>query len=128
MKLLGIDYGRKKVGLAISEGLISEPLKVIRYQKENELFRKLKNVVQSENVEIIIIGLSEGKMAEETKIFGRKLKEKLKLSVVFQDESLSTQIAQQLSISANIKRQKRKKMEDAYSASVILQSYLDTND
>jgi len=125
MKYLGIDYGRSKIGLAVSEGVIAEPLKVIRYKDEEELIRKVEQVLKVELVEKVVVGISEGEMAKETKEFGKRLENKLKTPVVFQDETLSTQSAQELSISANIKRKKRKEMEDAYSAAVILQSYLD---
>lgn len=125
MKLLGIDYGRKKIGLAVSDGVIAEPLKVIRGENEEDLLRKVERVGKVELVEKVIIGVSEGRMGEETREFGRRLEKELKIPVVFQDETLSTQSAQELSIEANIKRKKRKEMEDAYSATVILQSYLE---
>jgi putative Holliday junction resolvase len=131
MKYLGIDYGRKKIGLALSDGVIAEPLKVIRGENEEELLKKVESsfieALADRKVDKIIIGVSEGEMGRETREFGEKLGEKLKIPVIFQDETLSTQTAQELSISANIKRKKRKQMEDAYSAAIILQSYIDNN-
>ncbi|OGM11621.1 hypothetical protein A2Z22_02380 [Candidatus Woesebacteria bacterium RBG_16_34_12] len=126
MKILGIDYGRKKIGLAISDGLLAEPYKVISTRSTEEVLKKVEQVVEVEQVERVVLGISEGKMAEEIKEFGKKLGEKLKISVIFQDETLSTQQAVELSIKAGIKRKKRKELEDAYSAALILQSYLDS--
>ena len=125
MKILGIDYGRKKIGLAVSEGLLAQPLKVLRYKKFNILCEQLEKKIKALGIEKIVMGISEGTMAEETKEFGRRLQEKLATPVEYQDETLTTKEAQRLSIEAGINRKKRKKMEDAYAAALILQAYLD---
>ena len=126
MKYLGIDYGRKKIGLAVSDGVIAEPLRILRYEDIEVLREKLGKIISEFGIQIIVIGISEGEMGKESKEFGRVLEEKMKTPVIYQDESLSTRTAQELSIGAGIKRKKRKEMEDAYSAAIILQSYLDT--
>ena len=126
MRILGIDYGRKKMGLALSDGPLAEPYKILRYQDIEILREKIKKIVKELEIEKVVVGLSEGKMAEETKEFAKNLEEKLGLSVILQDETLTTHEAQDLSIKAGIKRKKRKTMEDAYSAALILQSYLDS--
>ena len=126
MKYLGIDYGRKKIGLAVSDGVIAEPLRILRYEDIRILREKLGKIISEFGIQIIVIGISEGEMGKESKEFGRVLEEKMKTPVIYQDESLSTRTAQELSIGAGIKRKKRKEMEDAYSATLILQSYLDT--
>lgn len=126
MKLLGIDYGKKKIGLAVSDGMISEPFRVIRYDSLEKLMKSLDHITRMEQVQEIVLGVSEGKMGKESKEFGKNLGKELKIPVVFQDETLSTHTAQELSIDANIKRKKRKEMEDAYSAAIILQNYIDT--
>ncbi len=122
MRILAIDYGKRKIGLALATNSIAEPYKVIRYESEEEVLEKIEKIVKAEKVEQIVIGISEGKMAEEARSFGKKLNS----SVVFQDETLTTQQAQELSIKAGIKRKKRKSLEDAYSAALILQAYLDS--
>jgi len=70
--------------------------------------------------------MSEGEMGKESKRFGEKLKIEFKLPLHYQDETLTTRKAQELSFEAGIKRKKRKEMEDAYSAALILQEYLDS--
>jgi putative holliday junction resolvase len=126
MKTLGIDYGKKKIGLAISEGVLAEPLKVIRFENLEEGLEKVSKVAEVSGVSKVVVGISEGKMAEETKEFGKKLQKRIKIPICFQDETLTTHDAQELSIQAGIKRKKRKSMEDAYSATLILQNYLDS--
>jgi len=126
MKYLGIDYGRKKIGLAVSDGVIAEPLRILRYEDIRILREKLGKIISEFGIQKIVIGISEGEMGRESKEFGRVLEENMKTPVIYQDESLSTRTAQELSIGAGIKRKKRKEMEDAYSAAIILQSYLDT--
>ena len=125
MKMLGIDYGKKKIGLAVSDGMISEPFRVIRYDSFEKLIKSLKHIVDIQGVQQVVVGISEGIMGKESKEFGEKLEKELKTPVAFQDETLSTHSAQELSIDANIKRKKRREMEDAYSAAIILQSYID---
>jgi len=89
--------------------------------------KKIEKETEKEKIEKIVVGVSEGEMAEETKKFGKKLEDKLGISVVFQDETLTTYEAQRFSIEAGIKRKKRKELEDAYSAALILQEYLDSH-
>lgn len=124
MKILAIDYGLKKVGLALSALEIAYPFDVLRFKTEQELIEKLKAVIKEEDVEKIVLGVSEGQMAKSTKAFGERLKEKIALPVEYFDETLSTREAQDLAIEAGIKRKKRKALEDAYAATVILDNYL----
>ena len=67
MKTLGIDYGRSKIGLAISEGTLAEPWKVIRVDSFEDAVGKVMQVIKVEQVEKVVVGISEGKMGEESK-------------------------------------------------------------
>jgi putative Holliday junction resolvase len=125
MNLLGIDYGDKKIGLAIASGKLAEPLSVLRVKTEEEAVKKVTQVVQVEHVDKIIIGLSEGRTAEKTKTFGQKLQSHTILPIEYYDETLSTHEAQSLSRESGMKRSKRAALEDAFAACVILQNYLD---
>lgn len=124
MKILGIDYGRNKIGLAIAEGKLAEPLEVIRYKDTKILVNRLERIVAENSVEKIVVGISEGKMGLESKKFSLSLSEGLGVPIETYDETLSTQEAQKLSIESGMKRSKRKSLEDAYAAAVILQDYL----
>lgn len=119
MKILGIDYGRRKVGLAISEGVLAEPYKVIRYYDTRILGEKIRKIIEQEKIEKVVVGVSEGKMGEESEEFAGRL------GAETFDETLSTHTAQELSREAGMPRTKRKNLEDAFAAAVMLQSYLD---
>ncbi|PIU28489.1 Holliday junction resolvase RuvX [Candidatus Woesebacteria bacterium CG07_land_8_20_14_0_80_44_9] len=126
MKILGIDYGRKKIGLAVSGGKLAEPLKVIRYRDIKILSEKLQKIVKENNIEKIVVGVSEGEMGEESKKFALAISHQPLAIVETFDETLSTHEAKKLSLEAGISRGKRRGLEDAFAAAVMLQSYLDS--
>lgn len=128
MRILGVDYGRKKLGLALAETAanLATPFCVLNVGGNHEALKKIKETVEKEEVEKIVIGVSEGEMAKESIEFGGKLKEILNIPVDFYNETLSTLEAQELSIEAGMGPKKRREMEDAFAATVILQDYLDS--
>jgi len=128
MNILGIDYGLKKVGLAVGDmdSKLAIPLGVARFNYVKELMEKVEQAVQVEQVDKVVLGVSEGEIGKSSREFGRKLEEKLGIEVVFQDEVMTTQDAQKLSQEAGMKRVKRKGMEDAFAATLILQSFFDS--
>ena len=122
---MGIDYGKRKIGIALGDERLVEGLTVVRYEDEKKALEKIVKIIKKEKVNEIVVGVSEGQIGEESRKFGEKLGKKVNLPVHFQDETLTTQDAQALSIIAGIKRKKRRALEDAYSAALILQNYLD---
>jgi len=126
MIYLGIDYGLKKAGFAISSGKLASPLKVIHFSSHLQLLQGILKIVEDEGVEKIVIGLSDGMTAQAAKSFSNMLEVETGLPIEFQDETLTTKDAQRLSIEAGINRKKRQRLEDAYAATLILQSYLDS--
>jgi putative Holliday junction resolvase len=120
MKILGIDYGRSKVGLAVGEAGFAEPLKVIHVNSYQEAVLKIKKEIELEKPEKVVVGVSEGEMGEESRTFARDL------GAETFDETLSSQEAQKLSLEAGVGQKKRREMEDAYAASIMLQNYLDS--
>lgn len=126
MKFLGIDYGRRKIGLAISDGKLAEPYKVIRYTDIKILSEQIKQIIEKEKIEKIIVGISEGEIAKESKDFALLITSHQSLvTVEMFDETLTSQDAITMSIQGGVKRERRKKMEDAFAATIMLQSYLD---
>ncbi|MCX7928649.1 MAG: Holliday junction resolvase RuvX [Patescibacteria group bacterium] len=126
MKFVGIDYGLKKIGIAVSEGNLAEPLMVMNVKDEDDAINKLTNLIKSfGNVNEIVIGISEGEMASRIRKFARRLQHGTSSKVKFRDETLSTYEAQKLSIESGKKQKKRRAMKDAYAAAIILQNYLD---
>jgi len=119
-KILGIDYGRAKIGIAVGVGGLSEPLIVIKVENFEDAVGKIKKVIESENPEKVVVGISEGEMGEESEKFAKELD-----AATF-DETLSSQDAQAMSREAGIPQKKRREMEDAYAASIMLQNYLDS--
>lgn len=125
MRLLGIDYGLKKIGLAIAATSIAEPLKVVRYEDIEKPLSQIKSLVQKEKIDKIVVGVSEGKMAQKTRVFAKTLQKNLDIPIVFFDETLTSKDAQKMAIESGIKRKKRKEMEDAFAATVMLREYLE---
>lgn len=132
MKILGIDWGEKKIGLAITEGEIARPLGVesgIRNQASprgsarGEL--RIKKLCERENITKIVIGISEGRMAEKTREFGQELQKATGLPVEFFDETLTTHEAIKKMVESGTSQKKRREFHDAISAALILQGYLD---
>lgn len=120
MKILGVDYGRKKIGLAVSESGLSEPLKVILVENFDLAIERVKSVIEDMGIEKVVVGISEGEMGEESARFAHEL------GAETYDETLTSLDAQRLSQEAGIGQKKRKEMEDAYAASIMLQNYLDS--
>ncbi len=122
---VGIDYGRRKIGIAIADGPLAEPHSVIKVTGFEDALAKVTELAMRFAATEVVIGLSEGEMGKETQKFGSELQVKTHLPIVFQDETLSSWEAQQKSLEAGKKQKKRKEMEDAYAATVMLQNYID---
>jgi len=127
MKTLGVDWGERKTGVAICEGKLAEPLLVIKVDRSEELVKKIQKIAIENGIEKVIVGVSEGEMGMRQRAFGKKLETEIGLPVEFADETLSTQDAQRMSIEAGKGRKKRREMEDAYAAAVLLQAWVDEN-
>ncbi len=129
MRYLGIDYGLKKIGLALSEGQIASPLKVIEISGLADAVNKILSVIQKEEIGRVIIGVAEsGESRSAVKKFIAKLKTDLgekQVSVIEVDETLSSSSAKDMMIDLGMSEKSRKK-EDAYSAVIILQNFLDS--
>jgi putative Holliday junction resolvase len=131
MRYLAIDYGTKRTGLAICDSgeTIVSPLAVIQGQKE--LLKKIAEVVETENVEAVILGLPlnmTGSESSQTRLvfkFAEQLKDYLHIPVHFQDERLSSFSAEEKLTSAKFTRGKKRKRLDAVAAAEILEAFLE---
>jgi putative Holliday junction resolvase len=123
MILLGIDYGQARVGLALAEGPLAQPIAV--FKNKPGLVEKVAALCRHQKVEKVIIGLPEGHLVSKIKEFGKKLKELVSLPVKFEPETLTTQEAIAKMIAAGKKRQARQQFKDSFAAALILQQYLD---
>ena len=134
MRILGLDLGDKRIGLALSDpmGWTAQGLEVIASKGSIEAdITKIKEYVERYEVEKVIIGLplnmdgSSGPRAEKARAFAARLGKRLKITVEMTDERLTTVAAQKLLIEADLSRSKRRKVIDKMAAVLILQSYLD---
>lgn len=123
MRYLGVDFGLKRLGLAISEGDLATPFETVRVKDLHDAVNKIAEVAQVKRAEKIIVGLPEGKIGSTVLGFINALK-KIGLSVESTDETLSTRKALEKMIEIGIPKKKRQK-NDAYSAAIILQEYLE---
>ena len=132
-RLLGVDYGTRRVGLAVCDvdRVVASPLVTyerINPQADAEFFQR---VVADENVVAIVVGLpvhtdgNEGVKAKESRQFGRWLAVETKLPVVFWDERFTTVQAESALWQAGLTHKKRKDRRDRVAAQMLLQSYID---
>jgi putative pre-16S rRNA nuclease len=118
MNLLSIDFGTKRIGLAISIQGIITPISAV--DNNPKTINQIQGVIDQYQIEKIYIGLSEGKIAELTKKFINQLQSMIKLPIETVEEAVSTIEADQI-FSANKKKKKNyKKLIDSISAAVIL--------
>lgn len=123
MKILGIDYGLSKIGLAISEGELVVPLMVI--QNSAKTLPKLVAICKQYQVEKIVIGLPEGELGEKVKEFIGQLFLLTNIVFEFQDETLTSNEALDKMIEARKSKKARQELADAFAAACILQEYLE---
>jgi len=123
MRVLGIDFGIAKIGLAIADNGLAQPTGVIKNHKKT--LTKIAQIVEQKRIEKIIIGVSEGRIGQKAKEYGKKLEEITGVKVSFQDETLTTKEAVAKMIEAGKKKKYRQEKEDAFAAAIILQAYLD---
>ncbi len=134
MKYLGIDYGRKRIGLAISDftAMISMPLDVIRVRSKKETIDAIREVCEEKDVGHIVLGLplnmdgTRGEMTEEASSFAEDLRSALNVEVLEWDERLSSAFAEKALLENDMSRSYRKTVRDKIAAQSILQSYLDS--
>ena len=134
MKVIGIDFGLSKVGLAISDpsGIIALPLKVLRYKNKEDLLSELQDISKEKDVNKFVIGYPISmnyKENEMTKIIDsfKQDMENLDFEVILEDERLSSEYAKKIMIEQDVKVSRNKEMVDLTAASIILQTYLDRN-
>lgn len=136
MRIMGLDFGSKTVGVAVSDPLLltAQGVEIIRRKEENKLrqtLARIEELIVEYEVEKIVLGLpknmnaSEGMRVELTEEFKGKLERRTGLSVVFWDERLTTVAADKAMMEAGIRRENRKDYVDMIAASLILQGYLD---
>ena len=136
MRIMGLDFGSKTVGVAVSDALLvtAQGVEIIRRKQENKLRQTLARIealIEEYEVDRIVLGLprnmnaSEGERAEKTREFAQMLFRRTGIEPILWDERLTTVAADKLMMEAGIRRENRREYVDAIAASYILQGYLD---
>jgi putative Holliday junction resolvase len=134
---MGLDYGSKTVGVAISDELMitAQPVMTIERKSENKLRKtlaKIEELIDEYKVSFVVLGYpknmdnSEGERVVATKEFAEHLERRTGLEVILQDERLTTIESERILMEAGVRREHRKEYVDKMAAAVILQSYLDS--
>ncbi len=136
LRILGLDYGSKTVGISLSDpfGWTAQGVETIWRQQEDNIkptIAKIVTICKENQVKRIVLGFPKnmnntiGERGEKTIQFQKKLEKATQLEVVLWDERLSTRAAEGLLLEADLSRQKRKQVIDKMAAVYILQGYLD---
>ena len=136
MRIIGLDFGSKTVGVAVSDELLitAQGIEIVRRKSENKLrqtLARIEELIKEYNVEKIVLGFpknmnnSEGERCEKTLEFKEMLERRTGLTVELWDERLTTVAADNLMMEAGIRRENRKEYVDQIAASFILHGYLD---
>lgn len=130
-RYLGVDYGTRRVGLAISDGLglTARPLEVVRRKDLNSVLRR---VADEFPIEAVVVGLPtalggyEGDSAEGARQLGDEIAELLDVPVTYIDERFTSRMAESALLETGMRRQERRETVDKVAAALILQTFLDS--
>ncbi|MDD4903443.1 MAG: Holliday junction resolvase RuvX [Candidatus Bipolaricaulis sp.] len=134
MRILGIDYGRKRLGLARSdeEGVLASPLPLYtRGRSSDDDLDRLADLARREGVARIVVGWplhmdgTEGEMAAEVRAFSEELRTRTGLPVDLYDERWTSAQADAAMVAGDLSRRRRRQLRDGLSATLILQGFLD---
>jgi putative Holliday junction resolvase len=134
MRILALDHGTKRIGVAVSDELkmIAQPLEYILAEPSADFLARLKELIHEKEVELILVGMPRnmdgtyGPAAQKVQEFVAVLKGALSVPIKFWDERLTSAQANRLLIQGNVRRDKRKEKVDKMAAAILLQSYLDS--
>lgn len=134
-RILAIDYGEVRIGLAISDPLriFAFPLMVIDLRKNVDFIKTIQDIIKEKEVKKVIIGYplkmdgSEGIQAEKVKGFIEELKAEINLDIEMVDERLTTTVAQRALTDIGIGQKKQRGIIDKIAAAKLLETYLELN-
>lgn len=135
-RVMGLDYGSKTIGVAISDelGLTAQPFETIERSGENKLRRSLariSEIVKEKNIRKIVVGLpvnmsgENGERVDLTLAFVEKLKSRVDVPIIMQDERLTTIEADEILDESGVKKKDRKQFIDQIAAGIILREYME---
>ena len=136
MRIMGLDFGSRTVGVAVSDPLFltAQGVEIIRRKSPNKLrqtLARIEELITEYEVDRIVLGYpknmnnTEGERVEKTRSFGELLNRRTGLPVIYWDERLTTVAAEQVLMEQGVRRENRKAVIDKVAACLILQGYLD---
>ena len=125
MNYLGIDYGKKRVGIAYSEGIQAQALLELATA---EALSRIIELVSERKIDHCIIGLPEGPLAASVKKFAEILDHNIRIPLTFWDETLTSDTAKKLLLISGKSKKRQKQTEHQLAAAIILQDFLDQRD
>lgn len=133
MRILGVDYGDSRVGLAVSDEMrvLASPLPPLQTGSMRKTIDEVAKIARETGAAVIVVGLplnmngTEGPQASKVRAFGSKLGEVSGAEIVYKDERLTTVQAHRAFDQAGVSKSRRSRLVDSVSAQIILQSYLD---
>jgi len=133
MRVLGLDYGDRRIGVALSDafGWTAQGLEMIERKHEGDDIRRIEHLVREHEVGTIVVGLPKnmngtiGPRGEICMAFAEQLRQMLSMKVEMWDERLTTVAATRTLLEADVSRRKRKQVVDKMAAALLLQNYLD---
>jgi putative Holliday junction resolvase len=134
MRILALDHGNKRIGIAVSDELkmIAQPMEFILAEPFLDFLARLKEIIVDKEVELLLVGMprnmdgSYGPAALKVQQFIAALKEKVAVPIQTWDERLTSAQAQRFLIEGGVRRADRKQKVDKTAAAILLQSYLDS--
>ena len=134
MRILALDHGTKRIGVALSDQLkmIAQPLEFIPAEPFGDFLARLRELIRTKEVELILVGMprnmdgSYGEAAGKVREFVTVLKETVAVPLQLWDERLTSAQANRVLIDGNVRRMDRKEKVDKMAAAILLQSYLDS--
>jgi len=125
MKYLAIDYGTKRIGVAVNRLWLAEPIVVF---DRSVALQKIAQLIGVEKPDALVLGIADGPMVAEGRTFVKELLKHVgSMRVIEADETLSSVETQKKMIQSGMKRSKRQGPIDHYAAAAILQEYMDTH-
>jgi putative Holliday junction resolvase len=135
-RLLGVDVGARRIGVAVSEGRVAVPLTIVEHESRERDLERVAAIARERGVAVVVVGLpvlesgDEGEQARRTRRFGDALARRIDVPVVYQDERFSSvraedALAEATTVRGRASRRSGKRRIDDVAAAVILQAYID---
>jgi len=133
VRILGLDYGSRRIGVAVSDplGLTAQPLPALPREGDRKDIAAIGRLAAGMDVAAVVVGLplllngDEGPQAARARGFGERLSAELSLPVTLWDERLTTVQSERHLVDSGVRRERRKVIRDSLSAMFLLQSFLD---